>query len=959
MKRVTFFLLSLAVVFTAAAQKQELKMETFYLSNGLKVIIAEDHSEPKIFGAVVVHAGSKNEDTSATGVAHYFEHIMFKGTDRIGTVDWATESLYLDSISRAYDRLHDATSDEERHTIQLEINRLNIEASKYAIANETDAILQQMGCTGLNAGTSYDFTVYYNYLPSNQLENWMDVYVERFRNPVYRLFQGELEAVYEEKNIQDNNTMNTFIRGLFTEAFGEHPYSREVIGYGRHLKCPQPSQMKVFYDKYYVASNMTLLLVGDLDIATARRMAEKRFSVWPRGEKVAQPKYDLPRFEQQVIKKVKQTPIPMGMIIFPGVNSGHRDELALDVMSSIISGGNGSLDVLASDGKILGAQLIPVALADAGVNAILYLPIPVIQNHEKAEKYVWECLDSVKAGRFSDELLESIKMNALRSRIEQLESLNGIANLLESLELAGSSYKQWLADNERLQRITREDIMDVARRYFSSDRCTIIRSSIGFPAKESAVKPDWDHLDAQNIGAQSDFARMIADRRVKPITPQYVDIKKDLRIEEVTPNCRLYAVGNPKNDIFTLDLYYHYGTIDNRDLETALEYFSMIGADSMKLQEYNIELERLGGRFSFEADDDDDYCHISISGFEQNFDRIIELVMLKLNHPRIDQQQITNMVEAMNALKRQQKKDPGTWASALYDYIMLGDSSKYINHMTIKQLKKMHGEDFIAMLEPIFGRDGYVTYVGNRDPKDIATMLTANNLVRQEVTVVPEQRYCKRATLGENRVFYCSNKDFVKSDIDIRVESSAFDMGDQAAAAMFNEYMGGGMNGVFFQEIREFRALGYSTYGRFHFDFIERWDPYMYAYLGTQCDKTNDGVDAMLELIANFPERENKFISSRDYLVSVRNSNYIGFRDIPYTVRYWMEVRKLDADPRAKITDQISHLTYSELRKFHEKYLAKRPTLVFISGNAKKFDLKALGKYGKVQKVKFDQMIRY
>ena len=130
-----------------------------------------------------------------------------------------------------------------------------------------------MGCTGLNAATSYDYTIYYNYLPSNQLENWMEVYAERFRNPVYRLFQSELETVYEEKVKNDNKPSIQFIRRMFREAFGDHPYGRETIGYGRHLKCPQPSAMKRFYDQYYVASNMTLLLVGDLNLAQARALA--------------------------------------------------------------------------------------------------------------------------------------------------------------------------------------------------------------------------------------------------------------------------------------------------------------------------------------------------------------------------------------------------------------------------------------------------------------------------------------------------------------------------------------------------------------------------------------------------------------------------------------------------------------------------------------------------------------
>lgn len=938
-------------------QPDHLKMQTFYLDNGLKVIIAEDHSEPKVFGAVIVHAGSKNEDTAATGVAHYFEHIMFKGTDRIGTVDWASEKVLLDSISDAYDRLHATADETQRQAIQMEINRLNVAASKYAIANETDAILQKMGCTGLNAGTSYDYTVYYNTLPSNQLENWMDVYVERFRNPVYRLFQTELEAVYEEKNISDNEQMYTFIRTLFKEAFGEHPYSRDIIGYGHHLKNPQPSQMKVFYDRYYVASNMTLLLVGDLDISTARKMAAEKFGVWPKGEKAIQPKYNMPKFERQIVKKVKQTPLKMGVMIFPGVNSGHPDELPLSVLSNIISGGNGSMDVLTSEGRLLAASLMPLTLGDAGVNAILYLPKLIGQKHTAAEELVWQCLDSVKQGLFSDALLESIKMNVLRSRKEQLESISGIASLLESLELEGSDYNGWIRDNERLQHMTREEIMDVARRYFDRDHCTIIRSSMGFPKKEGAVKPNWEHLEAHNQGAKSEFARMIEERPVGEIVPQVIDFDKDVHTSEIAPGCKMYSSRNPKNDIFTINIFYHYGTFDNRDLDLAMEYFSQLGADSMTLQQFNIELQRLGGSFSFTSSND--FSNLSISGFESNLDAILDLVASKLNNPRHDEQQIKNMVEAMEALKKEYRKDPGSWSSALAEYVYYGDSSTYLNHATIKELKKMKGPQLIAMLQPVFDRDSRVVYVGNIEPSHVASLLLSHNLVHRHVEVLTEKRIRKPHTYNENRVFYCTNPDFVKSDIYFKVESSDFNLDDRATCSMFNEYMGGGMNSVFFQEIREFRALGYSTYGYFSYDQLKRVPPYMRAFLGTQCDKTNDGIEAMSDLIRTFPEREDKFIPARDYLISVRNSDYIGFRLIPYHVASWIEGEKVDHDPRAEITNRIRTMTYDELRQFHATYVAGRPMLILLSGNAKKFNLLDLSAYGKVQQVKYNDMFKF
>ena len=952
-----FFTFFLCGLLSLNAQQKPLKVETHFLSNGLKVIMVEEHSQPKIYGAVMVHAGSKNEDTAATGVAHYFEHIMFKGTDRIGTTDWAKEKPILDSISDLYDQIQQTGDETRRHELQLEINRLNIAASKYAIANETDAILQQMGCTGLNAFTTYDVTCYHNTLPSNQLENWMEVYAERFRNPVYRLFQGELEAVYEERNIYANEMMYTFQRNIFTEAFGEHPYSRDVIGHDRHLKNPQPSAMKKFYDKYYVASNMALILVGDFDTKEALALAEKYFSIWPSGIPVREPKYKLPQFEQCIVKNVKQTPIKVGLMLFPSVRQNDPDELLLDVASSILSGGNGRLDELATNGKLMAAQLMNMSLEDAGLNAMIYIPTLVGQKHEAAEELIWAAIDSVKEGRFSDELLESIKMNSYVSRQRQLESYSSIASLIQSLEMKRSSYDKWLEEGRRLQQITREEIIDVVKRYYDRDHCTIVRSKMGFPDKAPSIKPDWDHLEAQNKGEQTAFAKHIAERKVDEIKPQVIDFKKDVTTLPVTKNCNLYASRNDKNELFSLTINYHYGDFDNHNASQAAGYFDKIGAEEMTLEQYNIEMDRLGG--SFYVGVGNDYSSITISGLEKNMDKIVDLAMRKLRNPRHDEQQLKNVVEELEASKKAAKNEASIWRSALYEYVMYGDKSTYLDHATIKEIKKMKGEDLMMLLNNMFGRDGYVTFVGNSDLEHVVQMLRSNGLVRDEVTVMPK-RIRKPGTFTGDTVYYVSNKKFLKSDIDLYMPSSTFDYKeDRAACAMFNEYMGGGMNSVFFQEIREFRSLGYSTYGYFSYDRLNRIPAYFYAYLGTQCDKTVDGISAMKELMVNFPDREEKFDLCRDYLISVRNSSYYTFRGIPGQVRYWVEEEKLESDPRAEITNQIRNMKYGKLRAFHDKYVKGRPFITLISGSAKQFKVKELKQFGPVKEVKYKNIIRF
>ncbi len=948
------------VLFSFTQAQNPLKVETFRLDNGLKVILCEEHSQPKIYGCVVVHAGSKNEKPTATGVAHYFEHIMFKGTDRIGTTDWAKEKLYLDSISQAYDRLHATKDANKRHDIQLEINRLNIAASKYAIPNEVDAILQKMGCTRLNAGTSYDYTVYYNTLPSNQLANWMDVYVERFRNPVFRLFQSELEAVYEEKNMYDNQLAHDFSRNIFTEAFGEHPYSREVIGLAEHLKNPQPSEMQEFFNTYYVANNMTLLLVGDFNTAEARRLIKDKFSVWRSGELPKQPTYNMPKFEKQKVLDVRQTPIKMGIMIFPGVTEKHPDYMPLDMLGSILGGGSGLLDKAASDNRIMMAQLMPLSLQDAGSTVILYVPNIIGQKHAAAEQVIWDCIDSIKQGNFSDELLESIKTSSIVSQQRQVENFESISNLLLSLELKGSNYQEWLSDNKRWMNLTRDEVIAVANKYFDRNHCTLVRSKMGFPKHDAAVKPDWDHLEAQNQGVKSSFAKMIENNVPDPIKPQIIDFKKDVSITDITPHCQLYSTSNPRNDVFELRITYNYGLLDDYNLDRAIEYLEMLGADSMNQQQFNMAMDLLGGSTSLYTSGDD-RCVLRISGLEQNMDSILSLVSRWIFKPTHNARMIEKAVDGMKANVKAAKNDSDSWLAALDEYVDYGSQSSFLRQMSIKEWSKLTGEQLHDEMLKIFTRNGFATFTGNTSPSDICAKLIQYGLVRNDVEVLPRRAF-KRQQPNQTQVYFAHNKKFLQSNIQFIMPSIDFDTADQAASFLFNEYFGGSMNGVVFQEIREFRSLGYSTRGYFSYNLRNLNPSFLYCYLGTQCDKTYDGVEAMRQLMVDFPERPDKLAPAIEQKVAARNSDYYDFRNIPSFVHNNMEIG-WTYDHRAEITQQISRLTMDDLRAFHNKYIKGRPLVVEITGNAKKYDPKAvaklLGTDTKLTEVKFDQLFQF
>src|SRR5574344_972744 len=956
MKKIITTIVALLVVSTTMAQQKEIKIQTFHLDNGMKVVLAEDHSAPKIYGTVYVHAGSKNDPEDATGVAHYFEHIMFKGTDSIGTLNWAAEKLYIDSISREYDLLHQTTDAAERNAIQHEINRLSIASSKYAIPNEMDVILAQMGGTGVNAGTSYDMTAYLNTFPSNQLSNWMDVYVERFRNPVFRLFQSELEAVYEEKNMYADGAMNGFVEQMMKEAFGEHPYGRPIVGYTEHLKNPQPSRMREFYNTYYVANNMTLILVGDLNIDQAIALARQKFGRLRSGVVPEPKKYNMPTFDTNTVKEVKLTPMKLGVILFPGTSQRDTDCSAMNLISSLLSNGtSGLLDQLSISHKLLVASHINLALEDAGVNGILYIPNFIGQSHEQAEAIVLAQIDSLCQGKFSDDMLQAAKMQLVRSRKEQLEDIYGVSGIITSLEQSGQTYEQWNRELDKLEHFTREDVMRLANKYFGGHH-KIVRSKVGFPAKDRITKPDWKPIEAQNVGKKSQFAQRIETQHINPCTPQLVSFGADVKITDVNNGFKLYSVKNPANNIFNLDITYNYGSLKNSDLDRAITYFNLQGAGNQEFSRFNLELQKLGGECTLNTPSDDEVT-LHIAGFEENLEAILQLCHNHVTAPTNDESQRATVADAEIATQKQTLTDAASWAYAVRSFVLYGNQSEYLNKTPLKQWKKRSGEELLSEVATIFQYDGGVTYSGNTDPQRVVQLLSEqglvkNNPIKGDHKIKVSQRY------SEPKVFVASNKKFNQSNIYFYTPSADLDFQNEAIGQMFNKYFGHDMYSIVFQEIREFRSLGYTAYANFSQDYLHRDAGSLTCFLGTQSDKTLDGIDAMMGLVNNLPDREDKFNTAKNALIQSRNSDYVGFRSLPQTVWTWQQ-RGYSEDPRPAITKIIENAQYSDINNFYRQYIQSRPIIIMMAGNAKRFDTKTLEKYGQVNILKQKDIFRF
>ena len=360
-------IVALALCTGAIAQKQyvyktvsddPLKARIYTLDNGLTVYMTVYKDAPRIQTFVAVKAGSKNDPSDATGLAHYFEHLMFKGTKNFGTTDYSKEEPFLNQIENLFEVYRGTKDSLKRLSIYHSIDSVSTLASQYAIPNEYDKLVSYIGATGTNAYTSYDQTVFVNDIPSNQLKNWLEIESDRFKNNVIRLFHTELETVYEEKNMTLANDQRKTYEAMLEGLFKNHTYGTQTtIGTPEHLKNPSIKKIKEFYSKYYVPNNMAICISGDFDPDETIKLIDQYFGSY---EKKDVPQYTYKNEDPIISPVVKEVLGPDGENVniafrFDGANS--KDSDILTILDMILSNSTtGLIDLnLVQKQKVLSA----------------------------------------------------------------------------------------------------------------------------------------------------------------------------------------------------------------------------------------------------------------------------------------------------------------------------------------------------------------------------------------------------------------------------------------------------------------------------------------------------------------------------------------------------------------------------------------------------------------------------
>jgi predicted Zn-dependent peptidase len=927
-----------------------LHVQQVVLDNGLTVLLSENHERPEVFGAVVVRTGGKNDPPDNTGMAHYLEHMLFKGTQDLGTTDWKAERPLQQRLESLYEQLGTAKDDAERKRIGAQISETVAKTYAYAVPNEVDQLLESIGGSGVNAFTTYDETVYFNTFPASQIDSWLQIYGHRFQDPVFRLFPTELEAVYEEKNIAIDTTGYELFRGFMRGAFPGHPYGQnDILGEVEHLKRPSLVAMKAYFQRYYVPSNMALVLSGDFDTETALPEIRARFGGWRAGPDPHPPQTAVRPFEPGERLSLRATPVRAGAVAFRTVTESHPDFAALRVARRLLSNAqrSGFIDQLSDEGRLLYAVHVPADFTDHNLDVVAYVPRIVTQTFRGAEQLVLDQFARVKEGDFDDAQLLALKEGLLVEEAERFESNDERALAIAHAFVAHGGWQGHLQYLRRLEALTREDVVRVATRLFG-DRSLTLRSRMGFPKKTRLDKPKTPPVEPRRGAHSAFFKKMQAAPKPKPRI-EFVDVDTAVVHAQVREGVTLRANANPFDDLVRLELRYAVGEDAIPELDMLDDYLVRIGTDAHPGEAFRARLFELSTTLTATAELD--RFVVRLEGPQAHLDEALELLAELLAEAKPDRKALRQLRREIWAFRRYERKDPPNVGRALRDYVLYGDDAAARRHIGPAHARRLGPRRLMEAWHAVQGYPLEVGYVGRRPAEEIATAVRDRLPATAAVTPAVAHVVYPRRAQPETTVYFVPRRDAVQTQLWFSVEGDPLSAGEVAGADAFEAYFGGSMAGLVFQEIREYRALAYAAKGAYVRDEEPRQKGYLLGYVGCQADKTADAMGVMMGLITDMPRRPDRLPLVRGALVRGQETLSPAFRDLQDTVDDW-HLLGYAADPRRELAGEYEGLTFEAITAFYDAHVEGRPVAIMVVGDPRKVKTKQLRAYGKVVRVR-------
>lgn len=970
MRHLKLLLVSAAMLLTATAataQKQykyetvegdPLKARIYTLDNGLKIYLTVNKDQPRIQTYIAVRVGGKNDPAETTGLAHYFEHLMFKGTSSFGTWNYEAEKPLLDSIEVCFERYRHMTDSLERVAMYHHIDSLSYEASKYSIANEYDKLMAHIGANGTNAYTSEDVTCYTEDIPSNELDNWAKIQADRFKDNVIRGFHTELEAVYEEKNISLTRDQDKFIHGIMSMLFPHHPYGTQtVLGTQEQLKNPSITNIKNYYKQWYVPNNTAVCMSGDFDMDEAVAVIDKYFGDWQPNPQL--PVLNLSKEEPMTSPQYKDVYGPEADIVvlgwrFPGEKS--KDYDFLKIVSQLVSNSKAGLfDLnLNQQQKVLASGAFDYGLSDYSMFLALAYPKEG-QTLEEARDLMLGEIRKIAKGDFDEALLEAIVNNMKLDYMKELESNEDRASMFVSAFINGIEWKDKVEEFERLGKITKSDLMRFASEYLTDGYACVYKHKGVDPDEKKMEKPAISPIE-MNRDKTSDFVKNITTTFVEPIQPVFVDYKKDLSVCDLKNGHDLLYKQNTSNDLFVISYMFEHGDKNDRELSVAAGYLDFLGTEKMSAEELQKELYRIACDISINVDED--RTGIVVSGLSENMEQAMKLCEEWMNEAKADDAVYANYVSDILKEREMEKLEQASNFYRLRAWGIYGKENAYTNIMSAEELKNAAPQSLLDRIKNLRNYRQTVIYYGPKSAKEVTKLIAKiHPLAKKPLSASGNEIYTMQET--PETVVYLAP--YEAKNIYMQMYSNNGQVYDPALVPqmnLFNTYFGDNMSSIVFQELRESRGLAYSASAWYQTPRHKGQTNSFVTFIISQNDKLGDCIDVFNSIIEQMPVSETAFPLAKEALLKRLATE----RTIKQSVlNSFFKARRLglDHDINSDIYEQVKNMTLDDVVDFQQKNVRGRKYKYMILGDEKELDMERIEKIGTIHRVTTEEIFGY
>jgi predicted Zn-dependent peptidase len=938
-------------------ENDPLQTRIYKLDNGLTVYLSVNKDEPRVQTNIAVRAGSKYDPAETTGLAHYLEHMLFKGNSQIASLDWEKEKVLLQQISDLYE-MHRQTDDAAMKTkYYLQIDSISQLAAAYVVPNEYDKMISSLGAKGTNAYTSNERTVYINDIPSNELEKWLTLESARFSELTLRLFHTELEAVYEEFNRGQDSDYRKQYFGLLELLFPTHQYGTQTtIGEGEHLKNPSMVNIHNYFDTYYAPNNMAVILAGDIDYDETIELIDKHFGSWQSKEI---PTYMAPVEKpiDKIVTKEVYGPNTERLSMayrFGGVDT--EDALYIKLIDGILSNGKaGLIDInLLKKQEVLEAYSNPSVMKDYSFLYLMATPKGG-QSLDEAKALLLDQIEMIKNGEFEDWLPEAVVNHFKLSETRYAESNGYRAYMLTNAFILEQDWGNYVHMNEKMSEITKDQIVAFANKNFKDNYVVVYKRTGEDTSIYKVAKPPITPIDI-NRETESEFALKFDSMPETRLTPIFVDYENDIIKDEIRKGIPYYAIRNEVNGLFTMNYILEMGSNHDLEMAMAIGYLPFLGTSEYNAEELAKEFFKLG--VDFDVYTSRDRIYVTLSGLQESFEPGLKLFENLLANPVADEEALMKMVSNTQKEREDKKKEKSyIHRSAMGNYAKYGTVNPFKNILTTDEMNAISADQLIEKIKQLTSYEHIVFYYGPEKDKVIIDQLTAQHKTPENLLAYPEEKIFPELENSENLVYFV-DFDMVQTELLMINKSHMFNKELMPYANIFNEYFGAGLSSIVFQEIRESKALAYAAYCYYSTPGEMDKSHYLQAYIGTQTNKLGQASEAIMELLNDMPEADGQFQDAKTAAMKKIETDRVTKSSIFWSY-YTAKKRGLDEDARKYLYSEIGKMELTNLKEFFDGNIKGRNFTYCIIGKRDEVDFEALKKLGQVKELSLEEVFGY